>query len=112
MWAARPREGDAGDDEDEDEDVGAERVDDDQAVERAQRSVHEDEDRETDPGDDRRAEPGQRDPGRPPGVGEPGREAGHDRCDDDEEDEQLGHPRRLRSSSVEVLPNTSSIRRA
>ncbi len=46
------------------------------------------------------------------GVGEPGREPGDDRSGDDEEHEELGHPRRLRSSSVEVLPKTSSMRRA
>jgi len=80
----RPREGDAGDDEDEHEDVGAEGVDRDQAAERAQRSVHEDEDRDTDAGDDRRSETHQRDPGRPPGVAEPGREPGDGRRDDND----------------------------
>ena len=57
-------------------------------------------------------ESNRREPSGLPIVGEPRGKTGGRGDGDDQSDEQLGHPRRLRNWSVDVLPMTSSIRRA
>ena len=104
--------GDRGDGDDEHEDVRPQRVHHDEPVEGADGAGGEDDAGEGQAGGARDRAEEQRDGTGPADVGAPGEGAGNDRDGDGQDHQRLDHPRRLRRWSVEVVPRTSSMRRA